>query len=212
MGFENGKLLRVTLEAKGGPLAHVTTLHYDLQDVGVSADANDPQSLADTFRDDVLDHYALMFTSFYTIQPVTVIMEKDPLNPTQTRDGWISGADRPGIRTVGTEGLPVQMCAVASLKTGHIGRRARGRSFLGGSLVEGDQDNGVWQSGILGIWQAFLDSIPRQPDIAAPLSLSRANWCVYSRTQRAANLDPYAPAIEAVSLGTAVHWLRSRGT
>ena len=61
-------------------------------------------------------------------------------------------------------------------------------AFLGGSLAEADQNNGTWQSGILGIWQAFLDAIPREPDIAPALSTSTADWCVYSRTQRAANL------------------------
>jgi hypothetical protein len=37
-----------------------------------------------------------------------------------------------------------------------------------------------------------------------------AKWSVYSRTQRAQDLDPYLSPIGSYSLPNRVHWLRSR--
>lgn len=78
--------------------------------------------------------------------------------------------------------------------------------------MEIDQVAGVWQSSLLSIWQNFLDAIPRQPDIQPGVSTSVANWCVYSRTNRAADVDPYASHVTGTVLRTAVRWLRSRQT
>jgi hypothetical protein len=99
---------------------------------------------------------------------------------------------------------------VASLTTDHIGKRYRGRCFLGGSVSEADQSAGVWQSGITTLWNAYLAAIPRQPDIASGLGQSVANWVVYSRTNRAQDVDPYASSIQNATLRTQFRWLRSR--
>lgn len=80
-----------------------------------------------------------------------------------------------------------------------------------GSLVEGDQAGGTFNVFPLTMWQAVLDAIPRTPDLATGVSTSVAHWCVYSRTQRAANADPYAPAVTGATLRSRVHFLRSRG-
>jgi hypothetical protein len=84
--------------------------------------------------------------------------------------------------------------------------------FMGGSLGEGDQNGEVFLTvtTIYNLWVTLIAAIPRQPDIAGPGSDSVANWCVYSRTQRAANLDPYASHIQGTNLHTKIHWLRSR--
>ena len=84
--------------------------------------------------------------------------------------------------------------------------------FLLGPISEGDQNAGVIGSSQLVRYQNFLDAIPRQPDIApgGGVTDAVANWCVYSRTQRAANASGYANAITDVSLSNVVHFLRSR--
>jgi hypothetical protein len=99
---------------------------------------------------------------------------------------------------------------VASVVTNHIGKRYRGRIFLGGSVSEADQTNGIWQSGIITLWNAYLAAIPKQPDIATGTSASVANWGVYSRTNRAADVDPYISPVISTTLRTQFRWLRSR--
>lgn len=210
MGFENGKLVRVVLRASHPSQGdQVNVLHYDLIDQDLQG-ANDPQSLADAFRDDVMPKVEALYVPAWSIQPVEVVMERDPLNPNAPRSAWTSGVVTAGTRVTSAQWLPAQCCAVASLRTANIGRRARGRMFLGGTLTEADMTDAAWDPTMTALWQALLDAIPRQPDISPPGSESTANWCVYSRTQRAANLDPYAPHVQQVLLSNEVHWLRSR--
>lgn len=213
MGFENGKLVRVVLKAQSdaGDTV-VNTLHYDLIDSAIPGNApNDPQTLADVFRDDVIPEYAALFTNHWSALPVEVVQEIDPQNPHAPRSAWTAGIPVTGTRTISSDLLPVQMCQVATLRTDHIGRRFRGRMFIPGSYAEADQNAGVWNVFPQTLAQALLDAIPEQPDLATGTSASVAHWCVYSRTQRAQNLDPYASAIAGEVLRTQVHWLRSRG-
>jgi hypothetical protein len=172
--------------------------------------ANDPQSLADAFRDDVIPLVAALFDSGWTIFPVVVQEEKDPLHPLDPRSEWTSGSPTAGTRTGVGDILPTAACPVASLLTANIGRRARGRMFLLGPISEGDQAAGTIGSTQLVKWQDYLDAIPHQPDLATGTSDSVAHWCVYSRANRAANQDPYAPAVTSAVLHNKVHWLRSR--
>jgi hypothetical protein len=216
VGFENGRLVRVVLKAthKATGIVNVNALHYDLIDSAVPGNnANDPQSLADAFRDDVLGDYNNLYSNEWTIAPVEVIEEKDPQNPDAARSAWTSGTAHDGTRSRSGDKAPKAECAIATLYTEHIGRRFRGRMFIGGDLRQADDADGVWLSGQKGYFQAFIDAIPLQPDIASGASASVAHWCVYSRTQRGApggGLDPYASAVTSVLLRDEVHWLRSR--
>lgn len=215
VGFANGMLVRVVIAASfgGGPNHMVNVLHYDLQDATVpGTDNNDPQALADAFRDDVIPTVQANFDSGWTIQPVVVQQEKDPLNPDEVRDGWTSGSAVAGTRTGVGDILPIACCPVATLHTGHIGRRARGRIFLLGPLSEADQNAGTIGSSQLVRYQNFLDAIPRQPDIApgGGVTDAVANWVVYSRRQRGLNKPGYANAVTDVVLQNQVHFLRSR--
>lgn len=212
MGFENGKLVRVVLKAThdGDGDTQVNVLHYDLQAGTLTNPDNDPQQLADTFRDDVLPAFAALYDNVWTIDPVVVEEEKDPQNPTGARASWTSGTPADGTRA-GGEDMPRAVCAVATLRTARIGRRFTGRMFLGGIHNNSTDINGnQFGTAQLALYQALLDVIPHQPDIAGGVSDATANWCVYSRTQRAANLDPYAEHITGTQLRTAIHWLRSR--
>ena len=210
MGFENGKLLRVSIEVTGNATDQVNTFHYDLDDGDVIDPDNGGQDLADTFRDDVVPLYRAIHKSYATIQPVVVTMEKDPQNPTAPRSQWTSGTPLAGTRTGSAHVLPAMLTAVATLRTANIGRRHRGRLFLGGSLDEDDQNNGSFNGTILTLWANLLAGIPREPDLAFGGSGASAKWCVYSRTQRAADLDPYASPITSANLSAIVHTLRSR--
>ena len=213
MGFENGKLVRVVVSASfgGGPDKHVNVFHYDLVDSAIPGNnANDPQQLADDFRDDVVPLVQLLFDSGWTIFPIVVQEELDPQDPLAARSEWVSGSAVAGTRTGVGDILPTGCCPVATLQTAHFGRRFRGRTFLLGPIAEGDQNAGTIGSSQLVKWQDYLDAIPRQPDLASGVSASTANWCVYSRTQRAQMKDPYANAITSAILHNSVHFLRSR--
>lgn len=209
MGFENGHLLRVTLRATAGQLEQVNTFHYDLHDVGIVL-PNDPQDLADRFRDDVRPHWQASLTNAWTLDPVHIVDEFDPLNPTAPRSSWDSGAAITGTKAASSDPLPNFCTALVALRTAHIGRRYRGRLWLMGSYQEGEQSGGTWSGGVLTSLQTVVGFVPFEPDIAGPTSDSTAKWCVYSRTQRAANLDPYASPITTATVSPLVHSLRSR--
>jgi hypothetical protein len=151
-----------------------------------------------------------MYTNGWTIKPVVVVQEKDPQNPTAPRSEWTAGSDQTGTRTSSGDDVAFAICAVHTLRTAHIGRRFRGRLFIGGSVQEGDINGETFNGSINGLRDAFVAAIPRQPDLAEGPSTSVANWCVYSRTQRAQDLDPYANTITSVSNSRVIHWLRSR--
>ena len=213
MGFENGKLVRVVVRAVENATGdqQVNTFHYDLVDSAIFGEAaNDPQALADFYRDNVLGVFKALYIASWTIQPVIVAQEKDPQNPLAARSEWVSGAAQAGTRSAQTDYLPRAACAVASLSTSHIGKRYRGRTFLGGSVSEGDQSGGVWQSGITTLWAAYLAAIPRQPDVSTGNSQSTCTWGVYSRTNRAADIDPYISPVVSTTIRTQFRWLRSR--
>jgi len=210
MGFENGKVCRVALRAHFADDQQVMTFHYDLDDGDIIDSDNGPQGLADVFRDDVLPHFKARYLSAWSIDPVVVTQEKDPQNPLAPRSQWTSGVAGPGTSSVSGQLLPRACCVLVQLKTGHIGRRFRGRNFLGGALTEDVQNDGQWSSGQVSSETTWMDFIPREPDIAFGGSGSSCKWSVYSRTQRAADLDPYLSAITSVVVKSDVHWLRSR--
>lgn len=211
MGFENGKLVRVTLRASLGTQEMVNTFHYDLVDATLEA-ANDPQTLADRFRDDVRPQIATFIRPAWTIDPVVVTEEKDPLNPLDPRSSWTSGAAIAGTSGSSSELLPSFVSPLVALKSTHIGRRFNGRLWLMGNFDEGSQNSGSWATAIMTALTTVMNSVPKQPDLATGASTSTAKWCIYSRTQRAANLDPYASAVDSFVIRPVAHSLRRRAT
>lgn len=213
MGFENGKLVRVVVRAVLNATGdqQVNTFHYDLKDSAIPGEpANDPQALADFFRDNVVPAFKPLYTSSWSIQPVLVAQELDPQDRDAARSEWVSGSVLAGTKAAPTDLLPKACCAVAAVTSIHIGKRYRGRLFLGGSIGEIDQSAGVWQSGATTLWASYLAAIPKNPDIATGLSTAVATWVVYSRTQRTEDKDPYASAVVSTTLRSKVRWLRSR--
>lgn len=209
MGFENGHLVRVAVEARATGVSSVNTLHYDLINVP-GFGTNDVQQLADRIRDDVLPHFASLFTNDFQIQPVVVTDEVDPQDEHAPRQQWTSGAPQPGTRVITGDFLPFGCVGVSINKTDHIGRRYTGRSFVGGAFAESDQAGSVWGTGIVDLMNQYMASWPRQPDIVTGDSQSTANLCVYSRSQRLQSQNPYATHIRSTTVGNKVHFLRSR--
>jgi hypothetical protein len=210
VAFENGKLLRVVLKAEWSGNVQVNTIHYDLVDnISLGAD-NDPQTLADLFRDNVMPKIAQLYNSSWTIGPVEVVEEKDPLNPTRPRSAWTSGSPLAGTRTESSDYLPNQMCILYRLDTATIGRRFNGRLFSLGQMHESDWSTGGWNSAALTFFKQYVDAIPHQPDLVTGPSDNVANWVVYSRTQRQANLTPYTAHVNSAIQRSSPHWLRSR--
>lgn len=209
MGFENGKLVRVVIRATAAGDEVVNVWHYDLVDVAANP-ANDPQALADAFRDDVVPHFKALFVSAWQIEPIEVTQEKDPQQPNAPRQQWVSGTPTAGTKVLGTQGVANAIAMVASLKTDHIGRRATGRKFVPGSYSEADVNGNNFETSAMDGVNFYLNAVPRQPDIQGGPSSSTANLVVYSRTNRAADIDPYASHVQSIILHQQIHWLRSR--
>lgn len=212
MGFENGQLVRVTLRAVKGTRQEVNTFHYDLQNTPGET-PNSAQDLADTFRDDVRPAFAAIYDTAWTIDPVQVVDEKDPQNPLAPRESWTSGAPIAGTYAITGDLAPSAVCAVATLRTAKIGRRFRGRVFIGGTHSNSHIVGNDFTAGYMTFIGPYLAAVPFQPDIVPGGGIvggSQANWCVYSRTQRAADLDPYAEHVTAYATHNQVHWLRRR--
>lgn len=214
MGFENGQLLRVTLRASWTTREVVNTLHYNIENT-VGGGDSDPQDLADRIRDDVVPTWKTFFDSGWSIDPVVVTEEKDPQNPTAPRDQWTSGTTITGTGVPGTgDPLPYEMCALIQVKTAKIGRSFRGRLFCPPALRESDLGSRVWEasagSNYMSKVTALAAAIPKQPDVAMGWSSSTCKLCVFSRTRRQLDLDPYAEAVTQLVPTNGIHWLRSR--
>jgi hypothetical protein len=214
VGFENGKLVKVILRATRGADQQVNTFHYDL--IGgwdpLLSNGNNPQALADTFRDDVRPGWAAWYGSDWSIQPVQVVDEIDPQNPGDPRSSWTSGSAIAGTSSGSGDQLPPNLAIVVKLTTALIGRRHTGRTWISGSRQESEQSYGQWVSGIVAGAETFMGTIPMEPDIQEGTGIGddSAHWCVYSRTARAADQDPYASAVTGFAVRDLVHTLRSR--
>lgn len=212
MSFENGRVVRVALSATSGDDAIVNTFHYDVDNGDIIDPDPSMQTLADTFRDDVIPSYRPLFTDSWVVQPVIVTEEKDPLHPDDPRSSWSSGSPLVGthLDVTGTDPAPQEMCGLATWVTGSIGRSFRGRSFLpplwNKTFVVGQ----TIQSAQITTYTNFLDDVPIEPDVALGGSGGRCRLTVFSRTRRGRNQTPYLSDITGFTLSTQVRFLRSR--
>lgn len=210
MAFENGRLVRVVLRASSGSDQQVQTFHYSAIDASFPSHDNDMQELADRIRDDVRTYQRARYTNAWTIDPVLVVEEIDPLNPTATRASWTSGSAVAGTKSLSSQLLPTGLCPLVALKSDSLGRRYNGRVFLGGSWAEGDNLNGNVESDWVGFISAEFDNVPKQPDLATGVSLANCHWVIYSRTARAANQTPYTADVTSFVVRSPFHYLRNR--
>lgn len=211
MSWETGRTLRVVLKAHAGTEEQVNVLHYDANDGGVAnIGANNPQSLADFFRDNVMNLVAANFTAGWSIDPVIVEEELDPKNPTAPRQAWTSGGILQGGKVASSDVLPSALCVVYRLDSDRIGRRYNGRLFAMGSRHEADQAAGSWTTTYLTDQGRYVNAIPHQPDISGPGSEATCNWAVYSRTNRSQGISTYLAHIQTPIVRSRLHWLRSR--
>lgn len=211
MGFENGRVVAVVLTAlkTGTQNTQVTRFVYDLDDSLIDID-NDPQLLADAFSTSVMGPYKALFSNAWGCGSPVVEEVIDPLNKERPRASWLGTGGGVGTLVTATDLLPQAVCGLAALKTGFRGRRFNGRIFIPGVYSEGDQAAGVFGGGTVARMQAFLDAIPRTPDITSGPSAATAKWSVFSRTQRGSNLDPYLMPVSQAIATARVRWLRSR--
>jgi len=210
MGFENGDVFEVrvmTQDTAGHTM--VNALHYDAIDA-ITGETNSGQALADFFRDHVTSHLTIFLNANWSVMPYVVTQVLDPQDKLAARTQWVSGVATPGVRGSASDPLPLQNCSFATLRTGHIGKRFRGRCFLPWPLLESDQQGGIIEADHKTAAQAYMDAIPRQPDVSGPLSPATCTWSVYSRTQRAQNRNPYLSAVTSAAMQNEVHVLRSR--
>lgn len=216
MGFVDGHLARAVFRMHSGSHEVVNVIHYDMHDTAIPGSAHTSlQSLADALRDACTLPYRSLFPSNWTMDPIVVQDEIDPQHPGSARSGATSGGGAAGLMDVPTSGnqLPLELCAVATIHTAHIGRRYRGRMFLPPLFTEDAITSGLLDNSKKLSYQNFLDSIPKQPDVVSgvdPID-TVTNWSVYSRTNRQQGLDPYASPVTSYEVRTSVRFLRSRG-
>jgi hypothetical protein len=213
MAFEDGTILRVSMKAVHGidGDSQVNTFHYDAVD-NLGGENTDGQKLADHFRDQVMPAMQVLYTPQWTIEPVIVMEERDPLNQFLPRREWQGGLQLVGTRTTAADLLPRAVCVVVTLRTASVGRRRTGRTFVGSSFDESDQSTGQWATGT-GHWNsilAYMGAIPPSVPVGEGGATVTANWVIYSRTQRAQNLGNYTTPVTTWAPRTQVHWLRSR--
>ena len=212
MGFENGHLARVVLKAELGSNSIVSVLHYDL--VGTALEPTPTlQALANRIRDAVIPAWRACIIPDWLVQPVEVIDERDPLHPDANRTSVTAGTPQAGLRLTApsAEVVPIQMCGMATLRTGRIGRSFRGRMFMPPLWSDNSMSDGVLSGAQFTNYQGLVASIPLEPDLVTGGGTGTANLCVYSRTRRALDHDPYAQHVTAITLDNTVRWLRSRG-
>lgn len=86
------------------------------------------------------------------------------------------------------EGLPHQCAMVATLRTGFVGRRKRGRLYLAG-FGEAKQANGGWDAAMVAAIQTYFD------DLVAGVGLGGSStdyqWGVWSRVNGGEDPGPY---------------------
>lgn len=213
MGFEDGQVIRVVMSATRIATATVVvnSFIYDYHDAAGSA--GDPgQILADAFRDDVLDPFKALFTSAWAIASPVAESVIDPQDPSAPRHGWNSTGGGVGTRSSASDFLPPGICGEAPVLSAFRGRRFNGRLFIPGSFTELDQADGAWTTTPLTLMQAYLDAVPRSPDVDTGLGEATADWSIFSRTQRLQGKDPYLVPVVSAIASTRTHFLRSRVT
>lgn len=212
MGFESGHIARVVLRATNGANEIVSTLHYDLTGNALD-DAPSLQNLADRIRDALVPAWKACIIPSWTVQPVEVIDEKDPLHPDALRSAVASGTAAAGTRLAPPSGevLPIEACGMLTLRTDHIGRSFRGRMFLPPVWSDASIDNGVLAGSQFTNYGAVRTAIPLAPDVVTGPSTATAHLCIYSRTRRARSASDYAAHVSSITLDNTVRWLRSRG-
>jgi len=209
MGFENGSVFRVVFKASKTGRDEVNVFHYDADD-GISGGSNSGQSLANAVANDALSWFRGLYDNSWLCSPVEVTEELDPQNPHAPRGQWVGGVEETGIGPTPTAPLATGHCVVFGLATAHIGRRYRGRVFVGGSPGEIDINGNNWEGTWLTKAAEYVSALPKQPDVAGGITDATCKLSVYSKAQRAALLDPYLSAVTNIETRTAVHWRRSR--
>jgi hypothetical protein len=211
VGFQDGQVIRVIMSATriATSTKVVNSFVYDVHDA--TGSAGDPgQILADAFRDDVLTPFKALFTSAWGIASPIAEEVVDPLDPSAPRTGWNSTGGGVGSRSSASDFLPPGICGEAPVKSAFRGRRFNGRLFIPGSFTELDQADGVFTATPIALMQAYLDAVPRSPDVDTGLGERTADWSIFSRTQRVQGKDPYlVPVVSAVA-SSSTHFLRSR--
>lgn len=219
VAFGDGDVFEVRLRTTSASQEFVNVIHYDWSAGGGVGDSLDDvgQALADAVRDAVSTTYRALWNNGHVIDPVTVTQAKDPVNPDRTRSTWSAAfSTSSGTKTITGDNAPTALARVYSLRTPHIGRSFRGRMFVSGYINEADigASINIWNAASAGnhayLADAFVLSIPREPDVVFGPSTDSCRWVVYSRTRRAAELDDYTNPVTATLARAPIFWLRSR--
>lgn len=209
MGFENGNVYTVVFKATKNGRDEVNVFHYD-GDNNDDPQTNNGQSLADAVANDSLSWFKGLYDTSWAIGPVIVTETQDPQNPTAPRSQWQAGGQGNGLTTPSATPAASGAFVCVTVKTKHIGRRYTGRKFVGGSATEADINGNKWETPHIGAVATFVDSLPKQPDVAGPGSLATCKLSVYSRSQRAQMRDPYLSEVVSNLPHDEIHWLRRR--
>lgn len=216
------RLYRCAFRYHEGGREMVNTFHLgvqleDLVTWGFTG-APSPEEVADEVSSHLTTKFRAILTTGAVLHDLTVMDEQDPLDPGAAREGHVKSLELAGTRAESNRDQPLEMCGVATLRTGKIGRSFRGRMFLPPVVSESavttttfTTAGDYWLACI-----AFLnDFIPSFGGGSVWSTLFIDSWhaspVVYSRTRRARGEDQWANVVDSFRLNRAPHWLRSRG-
>lgn len=137
-----GKVYRCSVVATSLSGTHINTFH--LRQIVPSFSGSIYSDIATTWNGAVKTSYLALFSSFLTLQYMSIAEVDDGLKGLPSQSVTLTGS---GTRTIATDYLPGQLAALVEFNTGFSGRSGRGRQFIG-QLAEGDQNSGQVSAGL----------------------------------------------------------------
>lgn len=171
--------------------------------------------LSSGFMDSLIGAYRAAMSTSSTLDGVLARQVHDPVNPAVSKHEAFRTVALAGTSTATLNG-PSEPCGVLHLGTDAAGRSAHGRVFLP-TVGNRDNMNGeVWDSSIIGLWNAIATVLVT---LTYPSAGSHAgggaadiDLAVFSATlRRRAPADLFAFRVTALQVRPRIHWLRSRG-
>lgn len=212
-------LYRVDIRAKQGTRDCVNTLHLlthnDL--VWTFSAPDTPEAVVAEVDTQLRTLWKNILTPSWTLDSIGVTEVTDPNNPSQVPRGALVAVNQAGVRTVGNENLPPQLCGRLSLYTELRGRSFRGRMFLPPCETDGafsaDLINtaGPYWTAMVAIADKLNNSFSGGSTYSTLwTSTWSAKWVVYSRTRHRQATSPYHSQIKVAVPRRDPSWIRSR--
>jgi hypothetical protein len=208
---------RVAIESTMASGAEVVNTFHLRVDEALPFEGVTSEQILDQLEDQLIPTYRILHLNTTTVERIRLATEKDPLNPADVSVGGVRELGVPGGMTVpGGTNAPRELCLVASLRSGLLGRSFRGHMFLPPMNDADDCDgelinaNATYYGAALGLAEVLR--LMRDDQSFFNLFAPTVGLVVYSRTRRLRGLEPWFTPVTAVAVTRRLHWLRSRAS